>query len=590
MERDLAIGDACAATSPVGADASASRAALSGLTVELALYGALVAAALAVRLAGLGRAPMLAEELPTALAAWRMLQGEMPGAAGYVPLLFNAQLVLFVLGSGAMAARLLPALVGAALVGLPWLVREQLGRVGALAAAAFLAFSPSWVYAGRTADGAVLSVALGTLALAATWRFVDRGALGYARIVAVALAASLTAGAAVHTPLTAAALLAATWSRRAGAERRRLLSERLQAAARAHVPALFLLSFLGIASALWINPGGIGAVAELAGAWVGALSPGHSGLPWYRVPMVLALYEPLMVVLAAIGAYQGLRRRQLFETGALLWTAYALLLGLALGHREPGWMLGAVLPLTLLAARGVQALYDEWVPLTRQGWSLFLMALTVLGFSYLQLLYYVRIQHTSFLLFGGFGLGLLALSLIGYGLWIHPAAARRVALLLIGLVLSIPSIRGTAALGFDRARDPWEPFLHRPSAAALTELGPLLQSLSLQFTGDGRYVDILYEEGLGPQVAWAVREFPQARSTVRVGAEPDATVLITGPREPADRPRGYAGRPLALWETPAEGQQVQMLRWRWLLWREPGPPAQQELIWIWVRVQTDARS
>ena len=557
------------------------------VTVERTLYGVLFLAALAVRLAGLGRAPLLAEELSAAMAALRALQGARPGVTGYAPLLFNVQWLLFGLGSSAVAVRLLPALVGALFVGLPWLLRGSLGRVGALVIAAFLALSPGWVYAGRTADGALLSVALGAAALVLAWRFGCLGLPRDARATGLLLATALTAGAAVYTLLIAAALLLALWWWRAEEGPRALFGARMRAAGRAGAPALFFVALLAIASAFWLNPGGLGATVDLAGTWFAALGPGRTELPWYHSLRVLAIYEPLMLLLAGIGVYHGLRSWRALDRGLLLWLGYALLLGVALGQREPPWLVGILLPLTLLAGRGAQDLYATRVVPNRRDLVVMLVALVIMGYIYLHVTLYLRLLNVGTLLFAGYALGLVILGLVAYGVWVDTRGAGRIALLLAGLVLLIPTVRGTVALAHDRARDPWEPLLHRPSAAAMAELEPLVRMLSLQTVGDEFAADILYDEALGPRVAWALRRFPNARATVAVGAQPEATMLITGPRDEEAWPPGYAGRPLALtaWPT-SEGETWHNRMW-WLLTRREMPPAEQELLWIWVRMPND---
>ncbi len=557
------------------------------LNIEHGLYAALAVAALLVRLARLGDAPLLAEELPTAVAAWRALQGQAPGPSGYAPLLFNAQVALFFLRSGPLAVRLLTALAGALLVALPWLLRPWLGRVGALAAAAFLAFSPGWLYTGRTADGALLSVALGVTCVALAWRYYESGDSRQARWAAVALAAGLTAGSAIYTALGGATLLALLGYQRAGAAARWQVAARWRAAWRSGAPVWCAVALVILATLFWLNPGGLGATADLAGAWFQGLAPGGSGLPWYQNLRALAIYEPLMLFLAGVGAYQGLRRKSSLELGLLLWLAWALLLSVLLGHREARWFLGTLLPLTALAARGVQALAEvPFVPAPKDFVPLWL-GLVSLGFAYLQFAYYARSLDPVFALYGGFALGLFLLALIGYGLWERPQAARWVGVLLVGFALGVLSVRGATALAFDRARDPWEPLLHRPASASLTRLGPSIASLSLQLAGDARAVDVLYEESLGPQVAWALRDYPNAQATVRVGAQPQHTLLLTGPREAGERPVGYVGQAFALWEEPAVGQRDGLFWLRWLLYRPPGPQAEREEFWLWVRMPTD---
>lgn len=583
MEDSYRMAQVVTANSVGGAE----RSALAWLTVERALYGGLLAAALALRLAGLGHAPLLAEELPTALAAWEALQGHAPGANGYAPLLLDVQAPLFFLRSSALAVRLLPALAGALLVALPWLLRPWLGRVGALAAATLLAFSPGWVYAGRVADGALLSVALGAAFVTLCWRYLISGDLRHARWAAVALAAGLAAGSAIYTLLGGAALLAAAAWRRATAEQRDQAAARWRLARQKRVPALCALTLFALATGLGLNPGGLGAAADLAGAWVRALAPNASGLPWYHTPRALALYEPLVLLLAAIGAYQGLRRKRALEAGLLLWLVLALLLGTALGHREARWLLGALLPLTALAARGAQALAEAAIAFAPEDAAPFFLGLVLMGFARLQFAYYARTLDPLFAVYGGFALGILLLGLIGYGIWVRPQAAGRAALLLLGISAAAVSVRGTTALAFDRARDAWEPLLHRPASASLVRLDPLIESLSLQLAGDGRIVDVLYEEDLGPQIAWALRQYPNAQATVRVGAQPTQTLLITGPRDVGEAPPGYVGQRFALWEAPDPQKQDWLFWLRWLLYRPPGPQPHQEPFWVWARIPTD---
>ena len=111
------------------------------------LYGVIVIVALAVRLAGLDQWPLTEVEANTALAAWRTVQGSTWRPAYYLPLLYDVYLVLFwfTLATDA-ATRILPALVGAGLVLLPYCARDLLGRKAALVAALLLALGPSWVY------------------------------------------------------------------------------------------------------------------------------------------------------------------------------------------------------------------------------------------------------------------------------------------------------------------------------------------------------------------------------------------------------------------------------------------------------------
>ena len=57
--------------------------------------------------------------------------------------------MMFIFGDGEYQARMLAATMGTALVIMPFLFRKQLGRIGALAAAMFIAFSPTLLYYSR---------------------------------------------------------------------------------------------------------------------------------------------------------------------------------------------------------------------------------------------------------------------------------------------------------------------------------------------------------------------------------------------------------------------------------------------------------
>ena len=85
----------------------------------------------------------------------------------------GTSLLYRIFGDGDTAARVLPALFGTALVGLPILFRGYLGRMGALATSLLLAFSPTMLYFSRFARNDIY-IAVWTLALVALmWRYMD---------------------------------------------------------------------------------------------------------------------------------------------------------------------------------------------------------------------------------------------------------------------------------------------------------------------------------------------------------------------------------------------------------------------------------
>jgi len=114
----------------------------------------LLALAVGSRLLGLAAAPLSPGESGTALSAWDVVStGTWPATADS-PLLLTSQTLLFaLLGPSEVTARLLPALAGILLVGLPLLWRKDLGDLGALVAAGLLLTSPTSLFTARRVDG-----------------------------------------------------------------------------------------------------------------------------------------------------------------------------------------------------------------------------------------------------------------------------------------------------------------------------------------------------------------------------------------------------------------------------------------------------
>jgi predicted membrane-bound mannosyltransferase len=139
-------------------------------------YMILIVIALGMRLWDLGGRTLHYDELLHSWYAWRFSEGlgysHTPLTHG--PFLFHGAAASFaLLGSSDVTVRLLPALFGTALVGLPYLLRKELGHYGALATSVLLAASPSILYFGRFIRNDIF-MAVWALALAAImWRYFE---------------------------------------------------------------------------------------------------------------------------------------------------------------------------------------------------------------------------------------------------------------------------------------------------------------------------------------------------------------------------------------------------------------------------------
>ncbi|MDO8612117.1 MAG: glycosyltransferase family 39 protein, partial [Dehalococcoidia bacterium] len=121
------------------------------LRLDVLVWLGLIAAGAALRLARLEALPLTFEESARAFDALRVSQNAVPDgwsgdlAAALMSYLFRA------LGDTDLVARLVPAVAGALMVGAVALCGRGLGKGGALAAGALLAFSPLAILLARSA-------------------------------------------------------------------------------------------------------------------------------------------------------------------------------------------------------------------------------------------------------------------------------------------------------------------------------------------------------------------------------------------------------------------------------------------------------
>lgn len=112
----------------------------------------LVALALALRLWELGDRPLHHDESLDAWWSWRFRIGAYTGydPVYHGPLRFYITAGFYeIFGETDAVARLFSALTGTAVVGLPWFMRRELGRIGTIAAAVALTISPTMLYYSR---------------------------------------------------------------------------------------------------------------------------------------------------------------------------------------------------------------------------------------------------------------------------------------------------------------------------------------------------------------------------------------------------------------------------------------------------------
>ncbi|MEA1959014.1 MAG: TIGR03663 family protein [Chloroflexota bacterium] len=179
---------------PSDSDASPFVAVLkSRLNREAAVYSCLVLAAFIMRMWDLGARAVHYDEGIHLGCSRNGLDpsGWCIEAWTHGPFQFIGTAASFaVFGESEVSARLLPAIFGTAIVVLPYFLRRQLGRWGALAVAVLLAFSPLFMYYSRYARNDIYIAFFTLLLIVCIWNYIDSRKSRWLYIGAAALSFS----------------------------------------------------------------------------------------------------------------------------------------------------------------------------------------------------------------------------------------------------------------------------------------------------------------------------------------------------------------------------------------------------------------
>ena len=569
---------------------------LPWLTIETALYGLLALLALLSRFYALDARPLTSPEAAQALHAWQSVSGPGGDALAASPLLFAGQSLAFaLLGAGDAVARLLPALAGAALVLLPYLLRHRLGRIGALAASALLLVSPTALLASRTGSGDVLLLAAGLTALTGLIGWMDFRRPAYLYLTAVSAALALTAAPGACTLIVALAVAIALlrilgaegWlGLQAAWQERRNLSGEFR---------LALVLFIGVLAlvptTLLLHPEGVQAVAELFPAWINGFAP-WAGEQHLSYPLaVLILYEPLLLLFGLAGAIRAFRERDLLGRLLAVWAGVALLIALLAGGRGPGDVLLIVGPLAVLAGGVIGRVVEE---IAEQGrWEregLIVGLLLAIGvFFYIELASYAYRRETNFgwlaLLSLALSIGIFAL----YALWYGWKEAWRGGAATVLLLLSLSTVSAAANLAYRHAHDPRELLVIEGTSPNARDLPAVLEQASMQRLGAVEIIPITVDESAGPVVRWYLRDFKYQTWLPAAPGPETATEAVITPWKPylPDLGAAYFGQDFAV-RTTWQPRNFAWADWAdWLLFRDSSEQPQQERVVLWLRDQGD---
>jgi hypothetical protein len=587
------------------------------LTGEKAVYIGLALVALILRLIALGAYPLSDAEAGQALVAWRILQGQAVGQAGYSPLIVTLNLVSFLLlGGGEAAARLGPALLSVPLVLLPYGLRRYLGRTGALAAGVLFALSPTVLYFTRTVDGDI-GVAVGGLALVVglfNWLEAqtsnNKSPLSNLYLAAGGLVLMLTASPSAYSMLAlllgflglAAAVGGSGYIEPIRAGLTALQSRESRAAGWGELALALGIGLVAIASGLLFNLGGLAATADLLTTWLLGFEPGMAAGGAYPAVFLLSLYEPLILLGGLFGLSVVLMRRRLIDLFLGWWFFGGIALDLLRSGRSDGEVLVSLLPLVLLAGLALGMLWDSLAALRgpdnelrRQGVLMVTgIGLVIAAFAYTELMKYTREDSWLYLLplaAAALFIGLVVL----FWMWDEGRYALQGAALVAVAILLGFTIGDVSRLDYARLASPYQPLVRAPAADGLPLMVATLHQVSSWWAGDANTLDIVADRHLGPEVEWQLRVFRNVtwvdsptQAAQAAAAQESAAVLLPAsgtPQESTSVPlgEGYIGQDFAIranW-TPAGLSGPALVRW--VVLRTAVTPVIYDRAVLWVK-------
>jgi uncharacterized protein (TIGR03663 family) len=349
---------------------------------ELAAYGGLVVLALVLRLVDLGDRPFHHDESQDAYFSWTLAER---GDYHYQPILhgplrfYLTALNYKLFGDSDFTARLAPALMGTLVVALPYLLRRQIGRVAAFAAAVALAVGPTYLYFSRFAREDIYFAAITFGLLVAVARYLDRPRRGGPIIIGALLALSFaTKESTFITGFVATTFLlpmAAWQSRRAAKAGGDWRDGEIVAAVRsvgavpwAYGLATFALVFALMFTVFLTRPDGLwDGIYEGLHYWLGQQDVGRGGEPWYFYLAVLFGEEWPALLLGGVGIVWSLRHPTTVRLFLIWMFAMSLAVYSWASERFAWLVMHPLLPLLLLAGIGVQAIWTARRRVARLG-------------------------------------------------------------------------------------------------------------------------------------------------------------------------------------------------------------------------------
>jgi uncharacterized protein (TIGR03663 family) len=562
------------------------------LTVESGLYILLVLLAGVLRFWALGSQPLQEKEAGIALDAWRFYTGGAASIRGHSPLLFHGTTLFYALfGAGDYVARMLPALAGTLMVGLPYLLRPRLGRRGALLTAAFLAVSPSFLFFSRQLNGDIVAAAACLALVAGIYAYADQGRPWQLYAAAVALAVALLASGATYATLLVLGGLgvAALLRTRLGSE-----TESPPPPWFAHRPGpeisrkalgVFAATVLLVSTGLLVNLHGIQATLDLFSLWIAQFQPAPVGQPWHYYLSLLVAYELPVLVFGLLGTFY-LSRRDVFFAFLTSWFAVSLVLYSMMGTRPASGILQIVLPLVLLAGRCAGDLLRQLDTGEQWLWGKLTLVVSIPAVFHLvvQMAAFANPlnpgdpRHLALALLSVFFLFCVIL-VVGV-LSMDWRTSLRSGGLVVLVALASFAVHSAWRLNYHQPGNPREIIGEKPTSPDVLHLARAIEGFSNQQQRQRDSVSITVTGDEDPILSWYLRSF--AHLEFASGAPSDPTPVVITPLAESQYLKDYRGARFRLqssWQIAALPAHDLI---NWFLFRDSLQPLAHRDVLMWV--------
>ena len=555
--------------------------------LEFLFYTLAFGFALSLRLLRLGELPLGDDEARWALQGLNLAKG-LGSVIGPQPAyVVLTGLVFFLFQASNFAARLVPALFGAALSVLPFSFRDRLGRKPAIVLAFIISFDPGFLALSRLAGGPILAICAALFAWAALRS-------GNPRAAGIWVGVALLSGPVLWPGLIGLGIAYGLWRGFSGAAQpdssskpelpllpmpsdRKTWLSLVAAAVGTYVilGSFFLIASGGLSA-------GLASIPEYFGGWFN-----FSNVSGFRLMIGLTIYELTAVLLALMSLVRGILKQEKLVIALGIWLLIALVFALIYPSRQFSDLGWALVPLLVLASielsRHISPIQNG--KLETIGMAVFTAAIlmfAVLNYFAIALvpLDQPALQLRWWILLGAIGLLAVSLGMVAFG-WSVPTAVQGGTWGTLS-VLFIFTLATSMASGSLRSYPTLEMW---PSGAYTGQVNILLEQmndLSRWKTGVNSTLDVTLAGVDSPALLWALRDWP-------VTVLPDANLFGSAPALliasdqvlSAEIESNYRGQDLS-WSLSPMWDQGLFGDWmRWSILHEF--PKSDEKIILWVR-------